>query len=281
MVVGAVCPWAAFVNNSVIPIYRLIFLGILVLLLRRPPIIFAMHKHIHQIDEKRQALYVGFFGPIGVSAIFYLYVTLDFLRKITVNGEIRPDAEYLMEVTNIVVWFLCICSIVSNRKPAFEGYLTVQVIHGLSIPMGKLGFWIPRTLSRAVSSRHEDSPEPFHVGDRAEEANQEIEQNLRRRPGTSSSGVLPRQVYRIGRTLIHSNPNSASQTRASSQAPIPLSSVPTIASTHQNGDNTASSSVQGSQDAIQPSPKVETPPAAQMTQRSIRFPDEQTADPST
>ena len=77
-----------------------------------------MHKHIHQIDEKRQALYVGFFGPIGVSAIFYLYITLDFLRKnITVDGEIRPDAEYLMKVVNIVVWFLVICSVVNPAPP--------------------------------------------------------------------------------------------------------------------------------------------------------------------
>lgn len=111
---GAVCPWYEFAHNSVIPIYRLIFLGILVLLLRRPPIIFAMHKKIHQIEEKRQALYVGFFGPIGVSAIFYLYISLDFLNHITVDGEIRPDAVYLKEVMNIVIWFLVVCSIVSS-----------------------------------------------------------------------------------------------------------------------------------------------------------------------
>lgn len=110
---GAVCPWSAFANNNVIPVYRLIFLGILVLLLRRLPIVFAMHEHIHQIEQRRQALYVGFFGPIGVSAIFYLYISLEFLRKIQVDGEIREDAAYLMEVTNVVVWFLCICSIVS------------------------------------------------------------------------------------------------------------------------------------------------------------------------
>ena len=112
------CPWADFAHNSVIPIYRLIFLGILVLLLRRPPIVFAMHHHIPQIDEKRQALYVGFFGPIGVSAIFYLYITLEFLRKMEVDGEIRPDAKYLMEVTHVVVWFLVICSIVSRQPPS-------------------------------------------------------------------------------------------------------------------------------------------------------------------
>lgn len=111
--IGAVCPWSEFVHNSVIPFHRLFFLGILVLLLRRPPIVYAMHKQISQIEEKRQALYVGFFGPIGVSAVFYLYVTLEFLRKLTVDGEIRPDAHYLMEVVNVVVWFLVVCSVVS------------------------------------------------------------------------------------------------------------------------------------------------------------------------
>jgi NhaP-type Na+/H+ or K+/H+ antiporter len=110
---GAVCPWYEFAHNSVIPIYRLIFLGILVLLLRRLPIVFAMHTKIKQIEEKRQALFVGFFGPIGVSAIFYLYITLEFLNKITVDGEIREDALYLKEVMNVVIWFLVICSIVS------------------------------------------------------------------------------------------------------------------------------------------------------------------------
>jgi NhaP-type Na+/H+ or K+/H+ antiporter len=110
---GAVCPWTEFVHNSVIPLYRLIPLGLLVILFRRPPIVFAMHKKIHQIEETRQALYVGFFGPIGVSAIFYLYVSVDFLNHITVDGEIRPDAHYLKEVMTVVIWFLVICSIVS------------------------------------------------------------------------------------------------------------------------------------------------------------------------
>lgn len=62
---GAICPWNTFLHNSVIPIYRLIPLGILILLLRRLPIVFSLHKHIHQIEEKRQAIFVGFFGPIG------------------------------------------------------------------------------------------------------------------------------------------------------------------------------------------------------------------------
>ncbi|KAF2730518.1 hypothetical protein EJ04DRAFT_38863 [Polyplosphaeria fusca] len=192
---GAVCPWSEFVHNSVIPIYRLIPLGILVLLLRRPPIVFAMRKQIHQIDGKRQALYVGFFGPIGVSAVFYLYITLDFLRNITVDGEIRPDAQFLMEVTNIVVWFLCICSI---------------VIHGLSVPVGKLGFYLPRTISNALSTdRNSEEPAPFHIGETAFTSEPDVDQTLRRRPGTSDTnnggtGGLS-QVRPIGRSIIDRN----------------------------------------------------------------------------
>lgn len=73
-----------------------------------------MHKLIHQIEEKRQAIFVGFFGPIGVSAIFYLYISLEFLETITVDGEQREDAERLGETIIVVVWFLAICSIVST-----------------------------------------------------------------------------------------------------------------------------------------------------------------------
>jgi NhaP-type Na+/H+ or K+/H+ antiporter len=117
---GAICPWYTFDHNNVIPIYRLIPLGILVLLLRRLPIIFALHTQIHQIEEKRQALFVGFFGPIGVSAIFYLYVSLEFLEGVQVNGETREDAAFLMEVMSVVIWFLVICSVVSLQPPSFS-----------------------------------------------------------------------------------------------------------------------------------------------------------------
>lgn len=130
MWLGAVCPWASFVDNHVIPIYRLILLGILVLVFRRLPIVYAMHRHIPHIEEKQQALFVGFFGPIGVSAVFYLYVSLEFLKTIEVDGKMRDDAVRLSEVMTVVIWFLAICSIVRvcfhlcsdvpNAKSAFR-----------------------------------------------------------------------------------------------------------------------------------------------------------------
>lgn len=111
---GAVCPWASFVHNDIIPIYRLIFLGILILLVRRMPIVFAMHKYIHQIEQLSQAAFVGFFGPIGVGAIFYLSVSREYLREnVTVDGKPREDAKKVADTINVVVWFLVMCSIVS------------------------------------------------------------------------------------------------------------------------------------------------------------------------
>lgn len=113
---GAICPWYQFAHNNVIPLYRLIPLGILILLLRRIPVVLALHKKIHQIEHWRQACFVGFFGPIGVSAIFYLYISLEFLRGITVDGVERDDVVMLGEVITVVVWFLVICSIVGTSR---------------------------------------------------------------------------------------------------------------------------------------------------------------------
>ena len=81
---------------------------------RRLPVVFAFHKKIHQIKEARQAIFVGFFGPIGVSAIFYLYISLEFLETLTIDGVEREDAEHLGEVMTVVIWFLVICSIVGS-----------------------------------------------------------------------------------------------------------------------------------------------------------------------
>lgn len=111
---GAVCPWASFRHNDVIPIWRLVFLGVLILLFRRVPVVFALHWNIWQVEEKQQALFVGFFGPIGVSAVFYLYVSLQFLDQIQVDAVVREDAARLKDVFSVVIWFLAICSIVSD-----------------------------------------------------------------------------------------------------------------------------------------------------------------------
>ncbi|KAG6059033.1 hypothetical protein E4U32_004246 [Claviceps aff. humidiphila group G2b] len=134
---GAYLPWDQFSHNAIVPVRRLVPLGLLVMLLRRLPWVFGMHKWIPQISHARQAIFVGFFGPIGVSAIFYLFITLEFIKAhlSDENGVPREDVRDLAETTTIVVWFLAVCSI---------------VVHGLSIPLGKLGYLAPR-LHRVLS----------------------------------------------------------------------------------------------------------------------------------
>ncbi|KAL8683948.1 MAG: hypothetical protein Q9186_000159 [Xanthomendoza sp. 1 TL-2023] len=137
---GAVCPWPSFGYSDVIPVYRLISLGVLVLLFRRVPMVYAMSSRLGQIQGWQQILFTGYFGPIGVSAIFYLYVSLDFLRHDTIDGVVRGDAARLEEVLTVVVWFLVICSIVG---------------HGLTLPLGKLGNKVLRMLSNPMKPGHD------------------------------------------------------------------------------------------------------------------------------
>lgn len=112
---GAYIPWDHFGDNPIPSTWRLVILGALVLLLRRLPWVFGMHKWIHQIEEMRQAIFVGFFGPIGVSAVFYLFVSLEFIEEhlSDENGVPRRDVENLGETIRVVVWFLVVCSTVS------------------------------------------------------------------------------------------------------------------------------------------------------------------------
>ena len=129
---GAVAPWYQFVHNHVIPIYRLVFLGILILIFRRLPIVWLMSKKIWQCHTLKHTLFMGYFGPIGVGAAFYLHVALEFLHFTTVDGHVRGDAEKLREQLDIVVWFIIMCSI---------------FIHGLSVPVGKAGSKVGPTIA--------------------------------------------------------------------------------------------------------------------------------------
>ncbi|RDL38229.1 putative Na(+) antiporter 1 [Venustampulla echinocandica] len=204
---GAICPWNMFLHNSVIPIYRLIFLGVLILLFRRLPVVFAFHRMIPQIEEFRQAIFVGFFGPIGVSAIFYLYISLEFLETLKVDGHEREDAKKLGETMMVVIWFLAISSI---------------VVHGLSIPLGKFGFFLPRTLSRAFTSQANSIDHGFSVDTRPQSQNTDgvLRERQTRRSNHSGPSTINNSMpgssshlYRIGGAIIHdSNTNHPEST---------------------------------------------------------------------
>ena len=269
---GAVCPWHKFVDNNVIPIYRLVPLGILVLLFRRVPMVLAFHKFypsgIHQIKEIRHALFVGFFGPIGVSAIFYLYISREFLKTIAVDGHERADAERLGEIIEVVVWFLIICSI---------------TVHGLSIPLGKLGFYLPRTISTAISterisatqsmarSQDSDRQEPVPLRQRRPVSEERTFLRGFRRQPTSTDGQSPLSSP----TSIHWIPRSFARAAKHIVNDIKRPSGSTV---HGKGDGVRPKDHQGadgsdaSENTSTAHPEISRPMDARLIGRAINDP---------
>ena len=284
---GAICPWYEFVHNSVIPIYRLIFLGLLVLLFRRLPFVLLTHKRIRYIENWRNAAFVGFFGPIGVSAIFYLYTSLEFLRTIQVDGNQRGDAARLSEVMVVVVWFMAICSIVSYLPRGFKSFkldpfpnskCTMQVVHGLSIPLGKLGFYLPRTMSRAISA-DDDEPAPFHLRQHLTSDERALESGIRRIRGRSrtksskssdSEGLTsPRPLFRIGGTVIRDPRSQSRGDRGVNKADDTFDS-----STQKQAKHVHELNIPRGKEGLAPPEKSPEPPRTPTERRTIKFPDD-------
>jgi len=164
--------------------------------------------------------------------------------------------------------------------------LTSQVVHGLSIPLGKVGFFIPRTLSTALSfartgsNSPEDTGPAFHI-EGNDQTITDAEARVRRRPGWSRNGgdSLPNRVVRIGRSIISSGTSSASTSRATSRAPstsrsasqppVPMASVNALV---LDGEGAAPKGnvKAGGENGEAPDPAERVVPG-----RTIRFHDEQ------
>ncbi|KAG0764499.1 hypothetical protein G6F62_005324 [Rhizopus arrhizus] len=124
---GLTMPWSLFNDASIqITVWRLIVLAILVLLLRRLPIIMALYKFIPAIHTWREAVFTGWFGPIGVGAVFYYTVALEAIPADGPNAHAR-------EVIKPVIYFMMLASVVA---------------HGITIPLFYIGTFAGRTLTR-------------------------------------------------------------------------------------------------------------------------------------
>ncbi|KAK6905786.1 hypothetical protein L486_06867 [Kwoniella mangroviensis CBS 10435] len=126
--VGAIIPWSDFSKYSLSP-WRLVVLGILIMLLRRLPWVWALSRWIPALKTHRESVFAGFFGPIGVGAVFYVQVALDVIPEDGTRGHLR-------EVLLPVVYFLVLTSV---------------VVHGVTIPIGKGGFRLARTMTMSGS----------------------------------------------------------------------------------------------------------------------------------
>jgi hypothetical protein len=120
MYVGAIMPWDEFHQPDVtgITFGRLLVLGFLVLLLRRIPATMVMFKLMPDtVKTWKEALFMGYFGPIGIGAVFYVEHARHLFPK--VDFAETHEEEDLLRAMGPIVYFLVLFSI---------------VVHGLSIP---------------------------------------------------------------------------------------------------------------------------------------------------
>ncbi|KAL8672237.1 MAG: hypothetical protein Q9168_003284 [Polycauliona sp. 1 TL-2023] len=182
---GAVCPWSQFLHNhGRIPLYRLVLLGMLILMFRRLPVVWLMSRKLRQCHNLKHTLFMGYFGPIGVGAAFYLHVAMEFLHLIEVDGEVREDAEDLREVLYPVVWFIIMSSI---------------LIHGLSVPAGKLAFSVARNVKRSTSKNYHRRGEARRqsLSRSMSAGHAETQTQAPRRSSLVSQGVLPQSPRKV------------------------------------------------------------------------------------
>lgn len=121
---GTVLPWHAWLErNEVFPIGKLAGFSVLVLLFRRMPIVLALSPIMPVVKTPKEASFVGWFGPMGVGAIYYA------LRA----GEDLPDDNILKQnLYSIISWVVMASTIVHGvTLPTF---LLASSIHPIFHP---------------------------------------------------------------------------------------------------------------------------------------------------
>ncbi|KAK4058794.1 hypothetical protein OIO90_000240 [Microbotryomycetes sp. JL221] len=121
---GALIPWSELSMNGLVP-WKLVLLAIAVLCLRRLPWVLSVWKLIPAIPDTRQAIFTGWFGPIGVSAVYYAELAYK---------ELPEERERLRAVIGPVVLFIAFSS---------------TVVHGCTVPILKLA---PKAFERTKST---------------------------------------------------------------------------------------------------------------------------------
>ncbi|EJD39934.1 hypothetical protein AURDEDRAFT_116008 [Auricularia subglabra TFB-10046 SS5] len=144
--IGAWMPFETFTNHELtLAPWRLVVIGILVLLLRRLPIILALYRWIPDIKTIREAIFAGHFGPMGVGAVFISTLAAKELPEVPEEGPL-DQAEILAASIQPIVAFMVLCSI---------------AVHGLSIPFFSLGRRV-HSVRRTWSRHHSKEPEWAH-----------------------------------------------------------------------------------------------------------------------
>jgi len=114
--IGVIIPWSQF--NSIalnLSWWRLVLLAVFILIFRRPPFLLLFKYFIPALKNYREALFAGWFGPIGVAAVFYAtlaisYIHLDDEENERVRNIVFPIVLFLVFFVYINTWAYCSCN---------------------------------------------------------------------------------------------------------------------------------------------------------------------------
>lgn len=182
-----------------------------------------------------------------------------------------------------------------------------QVVHGVSIPLGKIGFYLPRTISAAISSERitanasDDSIQPQPVSP-LDEFNGTTQYSLanrfhRTKKDVRSSGIsLSRSIHQLGRNVISTNNAQSKVSSATGPAGIIGSpqnprrigkAIKTVSSPSPSQsrsswtrahDGAGAGADHADQQQTSANNQLPVAPATMTANRSVRFPDEEVAN---
>ncbi|KAJ2326493.1 hypothetical protein GGH92_010238, partial [Coemansia sp. RSA 2673] len=113
---GTIIPWYQFRNPElIIAPWRLIVAAIMVLFLRRLPVVVLLTRITPAFRNYRQSIFAGWFGPIGVGAIFFAEIVLE---------EIEAEPEHFHIRSRDIIWPII----------AFLVFSSV-LVHGITLPL--------------------------------------------------------------------------------------------------------------------------------------------------
>jgi hypothetical protein len=118
--IGMIIPWRDFQDpdGTGLTIPRLIGLGVLIILFRRLPAILATYKLMPNcVRDWKEALFMGYFGPIGIGAVFYVEHAKHLYPDFE-DAQTQEERQLISTMVPVVYWLV---------------FFSI-VVHGLSIP---------------------------------------------------------------------------------------------------------------------------------------------------
>ncbi|KAJ1846425.1 hypothetical protein LPJ57_009021 [Coemansia sp. RSA 486] len=186
--------------------WRIVVTVIAVMVIRRLPVIMALYRIIPAIKNWQDALFAGWFGPIGVSAIFYAAETI---KQIEEHSD--SNAGRVAEIVYPIV-----CSIVFGSV----------LVHGVTIPLVLMGKRVKTGFSlSAASLRTQATNTPLTeklgwFGKRRQNTDKD-DRGLEENQPTSATS--PQTAYICMSESIEQQPRQSSTQLATDSLPLPSS----------------------------------------------------------